>query len=464
MKNHLSILVVFTIILTSLFSIQIQAINLEISKKPIQNSVILDLNEPAIYELTITNLETTDNFEIYSLVGIDILPSTPFEIKGGETKSIIIKIMPQESLRIKRELPLNFIYKIKNSKNEIQTDSLLINIIALESAFFIDPQEINPKSDIITISVKNNINFDFENINLKITSAFFDHEQKLNLLSKESKDVIINIDKEKANVLGAGKYLMNTQIKVRDNTFQIESEINFLEQEDIYIVENEEGIFIQRKEIIKKNLGNVKKTVDIRIENGLIANLFTSFNINPTRVESFGSKRILIWEKELIPNEEFKITVKTNWFYPVIIIVLILFGIVLIRRSIYTDLELRKKVTFVKTKGGQFALKISLIVKSKNFIERIKITDKLPNLVKLYDKFGLIPPDNIDMKNRRLEWNLISLNEGESRIFTYIIYSKIGVVGRFELPNAIAVYEKEGKVKEVTSNRSFYINEPREQN
>ena len=67
----------------------------------------------------------------------------------------------------------------------------------------------------------------------------------------------------------------------------------------------------------------------------------------------------------------------------------------------------------------------------------------------------------IDMKNRRLEWNVESLNKGEERIFTYIIYSKIGVVGRFELPSTRAVYEKEGKVKNTESNRSFFINEPK---
>ena len=53
------------------------------------------------------------------------------------------------------------------------------------------------------------------------------------------------------------------------------------------------------------------------------------------------------------------------------------------------------------------------------------------------------------------------MNKGEERIFTYIIYSKIGVVGKFELPSARAIYEKEGKVKKTESNRSFFINEPK---
>ena len=122
---------------------------------------------------------------------------------------------------------------------------------------------------------------------------------------------------------------------------------------------------------------------------------------------------------------------------------------------------MRKKVSFIKTKGGEFALKISIVVKAKRFIERIKITDRLPHIVELYDKFGAVKPDVVDRKNKRLEWNIEAMNESESRIFSYIIFSKIGVVGTFELPNAYAVYEREGELKEVFSNKSYYVNEPK---
>ena len=136
---------------------------------------------------------------------------------------------------------------------------------------------------------------------------------------------------------------------------------------------------------------------------------------------------------------------------------------IIIRKTIEMDLSLRKKVTFVKTKGGQFALKVTVRVKAKKFIERINIIDKLPPLVKLYERFGAVAPDKIDLTHKRLEWDIESLNKGEERIFSYIIYSKIGVVGRFELPNARIVYEKEGKVKKAESNRSFFINEPKKE-
>ena len=36
----------------------------------------------------------------------------------------------------------------------------------------------------------------------------------------------------------------------------------------------------------------------------------------------------------------------------------------------------------------------------------------------------------------------------------------MGVVGKFELPEAEGIYEYKGKIKEAVSNRSFFINEP----
>jgi len=78
-------------------------------------------------------------------------------------------------------------------------------------------------------------------------------------------------------------------------------------------------------------------------------------------------------------------------------------------------------------------------------------------MVKLYNKFGMINPDKIDLESRKLYWNINKLNKGETRIFTYIVYSKIGVLGKVELPEAEAFYEDDGKTKQSSSNRSFYV-------
>ena len=291
-------------------------------------------------------------------------------------------------------------------------------------------------------------------------SAFFEKEETLSLKSLESKQFEIPIDKEKMKSYSAGSYLMNIRIQTSGKIAEKDIAFKFLEQENIETTENIEGILIRRTEITKSNLGNVKKIVTINLEKNLLSCLFATVNIQPTKTEIKGFKKYYSWEKELAPNEQFKIIAKTNWLYPIFIILLIIGVYILIKKYIETDILLKKKVSFVKTKGGEFALKVQIKIKARRYVERIKITDKIPSLVNLYDKFGAISPDKIDIINKRLEWNIEALNLKEERIFSYIIYSKIGVVGKFELSPATAVYEKDGDIKDAQSNKAFFINEP----
>ena len=54
--------------------------SVEVSVKPISDSYIIELNEPASFDLVIKNLGSNDFFEIYSLVGVDITPKEKFNI------------------------------------------------------------------------------------------------------------------------------------------------------------------------------------------------------------------------------------------------------------------------------------------------------------------------------------------------------------------------------------------------
>jgi len=455
MKKEVILLVFITIISMNLIS----AINLDVDIIPISNIIITDLEEPGVFDLSITNNGESDSFELYSLIGVDLTPETSFYIASGETNKIRIQAMPQKTIKSKKGY-ITFEYKIKNSINEVQEERLTLNIIGLDEIVSIIPENINPKTEEIIINIENKVNLDFNDLNIKLVSAFFEYESELPLKKLETKQLKIPINQDQSKILIAGDYLLNIKIKTNEKTANIESIIKFLEQEDIDSQETHEGFIIRRQEITKNNLGNTKKTVTITVQRNLFSYLFTTININPTSTKVSGFKKHYTWEKELIPNQELKIIIRTNWFFPIIVILLIIGLIITIKKTTATDLSLRKHVSFVKTKGGEFALKISIRIKAKRFIEKINITDKLPPLVKLYEKYGAITPDNIDSKNRRLTWDIDRLNQDEERIFTYIIYSKIGVVGKFELPEAKAVYEKEGKIKQANSNRSFFINEP----
>lgn len=454
-----TILMIFMGILLSISFIS--AINLDISVKPISDSYIIDLNQPAEFDLVIKNNGLADIFEIYSLVGVDMSSNMKYNLAAGETRIIRIKAVPQDALKSRKGF-FTFEYLIKDSKGETQKEKLSMNIVDLADAITIAGENLNPNSENVKLTLKNTLMNDFDEIKLTMKSAFFDYyDTTFPLKALESKEFSIGIDKERLKKLTAGQYIIETQIKTSGKIADKQVIVKFLEQENIETIENNEGIFVNRLETSKNNVGNVKKRVTITVQKNLISYLFTTTNIVPTSSEIKGFSKYYNWEQELNPGDSLKVVVQTNWLYPILIIILIIVLFLLIKRYVEKDVSFRKTVSYVNTKGGEFALKVHLRIKAKRYVERVKIVDKIPALVSLYDKFGAVTPDKIDMINKRLEWNVEALNKGEERIFSYIIYSKIGIVGRFELPSARVIYEKDGEVKDTSSNRSFFVNEPK---
>jgi hypothetical protein len=239
----------------------------------------------------------------------------------------------------------------------------------------------------------------------------------------------------------------------------MEGTIKFSEKDIVTRTENQYGVIINTNKITKTNEGNVVSSSVTVIKKNIISRLFTSFNPEPDVVERKGFLVYYTWEKELKPGEELTITIKTNWLLPLLAILLIIAIVILTKQFSRTNLSLKKKVTFVKAKGGEFALKVSIMVTARKFVERINVIDRLPPITKLHERFGGEMPKKVDVHNRKIEWYFDRLQEGESRIISYIIYSKIGVLGKFALPKTNAIYEKDGEVHEAESNQAFFIAE-----
>lgn len=436
------------------------ALNLEVSSKPVQNNFIVDLNDPAVFDIIIKNNGDGTNLRIYTAVGIDITPFREFFINTNEEKTIRINLIPQESLR-KNKGPLVFEYIIQDNFGNTKIDKLNINIISISEALSIKAGDLTPDSKKISLDIKNILSKNVTNLFIKMDSAFFQYQNNFSLNAYEEKTIDVPLNLDKIKTLDAGAYIINTQIKISDKLGQKEVMVNFLQQENIVEEVTKSGFFIKRTEISRKNLGNVKKVVSVMYETNLISSLFTSVSILPTKKNIVSINKEYLWERELDPGQELKIIIKTNFVYPILVVFLIVLLVFVIKRYIETDLIIKKKVYYVKTRGGEFALRIHLGIKAKKFVSNIRLIDTIPPLVTLYDKFGAITPNKIDLINKKLQWNVEALNPDEEKVFSYIIYSKIGVVGKFELPPAKASYEKDGDMKISYSNKSFFINKPK---
>ena len=447
----------FTLLILVFVLPSVLAINLIIEKQSSNEVIIQGLNEPAIFNLRITNVGDSDNFQFYNLLGFSMAPKGTVQINKGETKEIKLMIYPQDDFSLRGFYTFEYFIRSQD-KTEI-SQRLTIKIVDLENVFEIGSGEIDPESNSMEIYIHNKENFNFKNINTKFNSVFFDFEENFQLEANERKTFDIQLNKEDFKKLIAGFYTLNAEINIENLNAEIEGLIKFAEKDILTTTKRDYGIIINTQIIEKKNEGNIAVKSETVIKKNIISRLFTSFSPEPDVVERQRVNIYYTWSREIAPGESLEIVVKTNWVIPLFLVLFVVIIVALTRYYSSTDLTLRKRVSFVKAKGGEFALKVSIIVNAKKHVERVNIIDRLPSLVKIYERFGGEKPTRINEKTRRIEWDLDKLDEGETRVLSYIIYSKIGVIGKFALPEATAIYEQEGKIHESSSNKAFFIAE-----
>ena len=449
----------FTLLILVFVLPSVLAINLIIEEQDSNEVIIQGLNEPAIFNLKITNTGESDNFQFYNLLGFSMAPKGTVQINNGETKKIKLIIYPQDDFSLRGFYTFEYFIQSQD-KTEI-SQRLTIKIVDLEDVFEIGSGEIDPESNSIEIYIHNKENFNFEDINTKFNSVFFDLNETFQLGANERKTFDIQLNKEDFKELIAGFYTLNAKITVENLNAEIEGIIKFAEKDILTITKRDYGVVINTQIIEKKNEGNIAVKSETVIKKNIISRLFTSFSPEPDVVERQRVNIYYTWSREIAPGESLEIVVKTNWVIPLFLVLFVVIIVALTRYYSSTDLTLRKRVSFVKAKGGEFALKVSIIVHAKKHVERVNIIDRLPSLVKIYERFGGEKPTRINEKTRRIEWDLDKLDEGETRVLSYIIYSKIGIIGKFALPEATAIYEHEGKIHESSSNKAFFIAEQR---
>ncbi len=451
-KKSLTLFILALAALSFFASAELQV--LKIDKTPV---VIAELSNPAVFEFQITNTGEADIFEIYSLLSVSMSPKGTFELVQGNN-TIEVMAYPSKDIRESTEGFFIFDYQLKGAKTGIFTDSLKIKIVPLKSVLKIEPRSLQQNAAEAKISVRNLENTRLENLKIHFNSVFFDSDSVVTLGPYEERDVTLEVDRNKLKAVLAGPYVVTADAEYGSAKTRFNGVINYLEKEGTSIDIEREGFIVRKTTITKTNEGNTETTAKIEVTKDIISRLVTVYSVEPTRTE----RRLFFvdytWDKDLKPTESLAVSMTTNYTFPFILAILVVFIALLAKIYSQTALTVTKRVSFVKTKGGEFALKVRLHVKAKNHVDKIQLIDSLPGVTKLYEKFGS-KPDKIDAGMRRLFWNIGSLSGGEERVFSYIIYSKMSVTGRFELPAATAVFQKDGKNMEVWSNRTFFVAE-----
>ena len=440
-----------------LLSSALVSANLSIIEKHDRGSVVIaELDNPASFELILANMDASEDAEIYTLTGISMTPRGAFEIPNGNSALQIQAFLPASARRITGQYV--FEYQIKATLSGILKDTLTVTIVPLKETLSLEPTSFKPSSKNVRMIIKNRQNTLIKDLKIKLSSEFFTLEESLTLEPYESTTITIPIDRKKAETLTAGKYIVKGELGLEDARATIEGVIDYLEEKDIVITTYASGFLVRQKTITRTNEGNIHISDTIDGSRDVLTRLFTAYSREPITATRHTLYVSYLWQKELAPGESWTLSTTTNYTFPFILLLLIVASAFLAHRYSRTQVIAQKKVTHVRTKSGQFAVKVQISVHGRTDVKNIQVIDRLPGMTKIYEKFGT-RPDKLDATTRRIFWNIDHLRAGEERVISYIIYSTVSIVGRLELPPALVVFEHNGALHEVPTNRAFFLAE-----
>jgi hypothetical protein len=442
------LLVILTLFLVSSAS----AITFE--KELITNVIVPQYDQPAEISLKVSGV-SEGRYNIYTLTDVHITPMEHFDLAQGEN-IINIEIYPRTSLSARGMY--TFVYYLRDFKGVNHEDRMTVKVVDLRDLIEISSEANYPGNE-MTFFLRNKENARLKNLTASFSSIFFETQETFDLEPFETIEFKTSIDSEKIKKIPAGSYLLEARFNVDNGEELVKGKIYFGESKLIETEEQKTGFFIRTETQKKINTGNTIETIRVDISKNIISSSFSFFNEKPEGVQRQGLINNYHWVMQLGPGEEASISVKTNYFVPLVILVIILGAIFAFRKYNISKIEIKKSVSHVKTKGGEFALRVRVSLKAHRDLENVSIIEKIPAIVKVHEKFGGLKPSSINLKERRLQWNLGDLKSGEERIFSYVVYSKVGVVGKFSLPESVAVFEERGNISETFSNKVFFLSE-----
>lgn len=444
------------ILLFALFLVPSAIASFDITKETVAGAVVKEFNTPAVFNITIKNNGPTQNFLLDTLLDIVIQPSNPFEVSSGEEKSILLKAFFSDNLKRRYSGGFDFAYFIKGSSGEIVEDSLNIRIVSLEDVIgVIVPEEVGMKDKSVTIAIQNRESV-FIEMDIKVESELFNSTQRISLSPYESKDILISIEPNKI-WKEAGTYDVLVTLYSENYEMNVKDTINLNELKDVSVEEDNINLLFYKKKTITKTItGNVVQKVSTEISKTPFEKAFTSFSLEPNSVEDEDSGLVYKWEKELGLGESLEITSTTNFMLPIFLIVLIAGGSVLYASKNQKRIVIKKKAIRARSSTGDFVVKIVTTIKNNGKdAKNVKLVDRIPVLTNIHERFGVIRPDQIEKD--RLIYNIGDLNNGDKKLFSYVVYSNMKVLGKRVIPRATASYNIGDEYKTSTSNEVFLI-------
>ena len=419
-------------------------------------AVIAGVEDPVVVELAIENLGEPDTIELWAGADLVLSPRGAFTVESGKSE-VEMEVYPNE-VAARQDGLWSFQLEILSQHQGVFKETVTLRVVPLEKAIVFGVEPISPEHDRAILRVQNQQDIFLEDLELVFSSALFDSTEQVTLGPFEEKTLEAPLQSAKLSGISAGPYVVGLELRLQDVVAEQDGLVRYLEQEGVFVDTTSKGFVVRTREVRKVNEGNVPSEVEVTLRKNVLTRLFTSHESKPGSVERSGLSVVYTWKETLGPGQTLTVVQTTNYSLPVLLVILLVAITLFVRTYSQTKVVLGKRVSFVRTKGGEFALKVRMRVKASKAAEEVRVTDMLPQGMRWYGKWGR-KPDAVDVRTRSLTWNLGKMHAGEERVVSYILYSKLNVVGRFALPAARVLFRSGGEKQAVWSNKVYFVSE-----
>lgn len=428
------------------------AADIQLKEKAVNNIVIKELNIPAKFDITIINNNPAgDYFLIDTLLDINITPHSKVFIEANGEKTVSIEILPSEDLKSKQAGDFTFEYYVKGDKSELKKSAMTLKFVPLSDLISIQmPTSVSISDSEIPVNVNLSEDVSLDS-DLTLVSELLSYSMPLTLDKKgDSLSVPLNSEMPKA-----GTYEVKATFTINGYDYSVSKDIVLESVISTSESSSQAGYFLDRKITeSEENTGNSVTDVTVSITKSVVAGLFTTFSMKPTNIKRQGDSVTYEFTKSINPGEKITVEARTCYYLPIAIIILLIAAGWIFIVVITPQVKIMKKAVKVRTRSGAFATKIVLSIKNKgkNEVTSLKVIDRLPAFTELVpEKFGTISPTEI--RKNTLIWNIDRLAHNEEVLLSYIVYSKLTIIGKLDIPVTYATYmDSKVRLKEAKSN------------
>ncbi|MBD3203427.1 hypothetical protein GF327_03975 [Candidatus Woesearchaeota archaeon] len=467
MKKYYKFVILFLIIfnLTCVYADSFKA-----DFTAVKNSIYLDEN--ALFNIKITNTgDIVERIQIYTpdlAWSVDVEPAV-IKLHPKESKNITLEILPSawattgpqvaniviESLTTREDTQEQVSIYVKDwsIKHRQYAPSVELRVRTDES---IDPRENIP----VEIYLRNRNRLNIEDMEVLVESQLFYKKMQVSLsgLEERTEGIVFSVDHltpPQDTTVDISIVYQNETINEVSKDISVIAYSDFIEQED-----EKKSFFKSVKDITLENKGNYEKSGVKKIQAGLFESLF--LKTTPEAEKKYEDGNVYYtWVLSLEPEQEFKITLVTNYRLVIylLIIVILLFIFYYISRSPVIS---KKEILVIgSTSAGISEMKILIYIKNRtsDIVNNVTVSDKLPSIADLVKEsyLGTLEPSKIlrhDKRGTIVKWEMNSLEPFEERVIAYRIKSKLNIVGGISLPPVKIKFDtSKGRERIVFSNK-----------